>query len=229
MSITRAEGGVGVLELQKPRVQYEELSPDGKYGRFIIEPLERGYGITLGNSLRRVLLSSLPGAAITSVKIDGALHEFTTLPGVVEDVTEIILNLKEVVFRSHSTEPRTVRLDVEGEAEVTAGDIITGADVEVVNPDHHIATVDRGGRLRMEMTVEQGHGYGRAERNKKPNQPIGVIPVDSIFSPVRRVNYRVENTRVGQVTNYDRLLLDVWTNGSLRPDEATSLAARILT
>ncbi len=218
-----------MLELQKPRVQYEELSPDGKYGRFIIEPLERGYGITLGNSLRRVLLSSLPGAAITSVKIDGALHEFTTLPGVVEDVTEIILNLKEVVFRSHSPEPKTVRLDVEGEAEVTAGDIITDADVEVINPDHHIATVDRGGRLRMEMTVEQGHGYVPAERNKKPNQPIGVIPVDSIFSPVRRVNYRVENTRVGQVTNYDRLLLDVWTNGSLRPDEATSLAARILT
>lgn len=216
------------MEMEKPRVECEETSHDGTYGRFVVEPLERGYGMTLGNSLRRILLASLPGAAITSVKMDGALHEFTTLPGVVEDVTEIILNLKEVAFRTYTDEPRVVRIEAEGEGAVTAGDIITDPDVEVVNPEKHIATLDRNGRLRMELTVERGRGYVPAERNKKLNQPIGVIPVDSIFSPIRRVNYRIENTRVGQVTNYDKLALEVWTNGAIRPDEATSLAAKIM-
>ncbi len=214
--------------MEKPRVDCIEISTDGTYGRFVVEPLQRGYGITLGNSLRRILLSSLPGAAITSVKIEGALHEFTTLPGVIEDVTEIILNLKEVCFRSHSNEPRTVRIEADGEGEVKAGDIIVDADVEVVNPEHHIATLDRGGRLRAEMTVERGRGYVPADRNKKPNQPIGVIPIDSIFSPIRRVNYHVESTRIGQDTNFDRLTLEIWTNGAIRPDEATSLAAKIM-
>lgn len=216
------------MEMEKPRVECEETSHNGTYGRFVVEPLERGYGMTLGNSLRRILLASLPGAAITSVKMDGALHEFTTLPGVVEDVTEIILNLKEVAFRTYTDEPRVVRIEAEGEGAVTAGDIITDPDVEVVNPEKHIATLDRNGRLRMELTVERGRGYVPAERNKKLNQPIGVIPVDSIFSPIRRVNYRIENTRVGQVTNYDKLALEVWTNGAIRPDEATSLAAKIM-
>lgn len=217
-----------MLEMEKPRVDCMEISADGTYGRFVVEPLPRGYGITLGNSLRRILLSSLPGAAITSVKIEGALHEFTTLPGVIEDVTEIILNLKEVAFRLHGSEDKTVRIEADGEGEVRAGDIIADAEVEVVNPEHHLATLDRGGRLRMELTVERGRGYVPADRNKKPNQPIGVIPIDSIFSPIRRVNYHVEPTRIGQETHFDRLVLEVWTNGAIRPDEATSLAAKIL-
>ncbi len=217
-----------MFEMEKPTIECAELSPDGRFGRFIIEPLERGYGITLGNSLRRILLSSLPGAAVTSVKIDGVQHEYSTIPGVVEDVTEIVLNVKELAFRLHSSEPQIVRIEAEGEGVVTAGDIIAGQDIEVVDPNRPIATLDRGGRLSMEMTVERGRGYVPADRNKKPNQAIGVIPVDSIFTPIRRVNFAVQDTRVGQVTNYDKLSLDIWTNGTVRPDEAASLAAKIL-
>ncbi|MBX6377340.1 MAG: DNA-directed RNA polymerase subunit alpha [Clostridia bacterium] len=217
-----------MIEIEKPRIECVEMSTDGTYGRFVVEPLERGYGITLGNSLRRILLSSLPGAAVTTVRIEGVLHEFSTLPGVVEDVTDIVLNLKQLALKLYSDEPQTLRIEAEGEGEVTAGDIIAGQDVEIANPSLHIATLAPGGRLFMEMTAETGRGYVPAERNKRPDQPIGVIPVDSIFTPIRRVNYLVEDTRVGQVTNYDKLTLEIWTNGTIRPDEAASLAARIL-
>ncbi|MGE5591012.1 MAG: DNA-directed RNA polymerase subunit alpha [Bacillota bacterium] len=217
-----------MIEMEKPRIEVVELLPDNSYGKFVVEPLERGYGITLGNSLRRVLLSSLPGAAITSVKIDGVLHEFSTVPGVVEDTTDIILNLKELAIKMHSEEPKIIRIEAEGEGVVTAGDIIADADVEILNPEHPIATLDRTARLFMEMTVERGRGYVPADRNKKPDQPIGVIAVDSIFTPVQRVNYTVEDTRVGQTTNFDRLVVEVWTNKTIKPDEALSLAARIL-
>ncbi|MGB9886577.1 MAG: DNA-directed RNA polymerase subunit alpha [Moorellales bacterium] len=218
-----------MLEIEKPRISCVELSPNRRYGRYVIEPLERGYGITLGNALRRVLLSSLPGAAITQVKIEGVLHEFSTLPGVVEDTTDILLNLKGVCLKMYGDGPETVRIEAEGEGEVKAGDIICGADVEVLNPEWHIATLEEGGRLFMEMTVEKGRGYVPAEKNKRDGEAIGVIPIDSIFTPVPRVNYRVENTRVGQVTDYDKLILEVWTNGSLEPGEAISAAARIIT
>ncbi len=217
-----------MIEIAKPRIECVEKSEDGTYGRLVIEPLERGYGITLGNALRRMLLSSLPGAAVTSVRIDGVLHEFSTIPGVVEDTVDIILNLKKLVIKMYTDEPKVLRLDREGEGEVVAGDIEHDAEVEILNPDLHIAHLAEGGRLAMEMTVEKGRGYVPAERNKKPNQSIGVIPVDSIFSPVRKVNYTVENTRVGQVTDYDRLTLEVWTNGSVAPDEAVTVAAQIL-
>ncbi len=216
-----------MIEIEKPRIETEELSDT--YGRFVVEPLERGYGITLGNSLRRILLSSLPGAAVTTVKIDGVLHEFSTIPGVVEDTTDIILNLKELVVKLHEDGPITVRLEAAGPGEVTAGDIAVPSSVEILNPDLHIATLADGGRLEMEITLARGRGYVSAERNKRPDQPIGVIAVDSIFSPVRRVNYRVENTRVGQQTDYDRLILEVWTDGSIAPNEAVSLSAKILT
>ncbi|WP_406677301.1 DNA-directed RNA polymerase subunit alpha [Moorella sp. ACPs] len=215
-----------MLEIERPRIECLEMS--NKYGRFVVEPLERGYGITLGNSLRRILLSSLPGAAVTTVKIEGVLHEFSTIPGVVEDTTEIILNLKSLALKLHGDEPKIIRIEAEGEGEVTAADIITDADVEVLNPDLHIATVEKGGRLFIEMTVEKGRGYVSAEKNKKEDQPIGIIPVDSLFSPVHKVNYQVENTRVGQVTDYDKLTLEVWTDGTIAPDEAVSSAARIL-
>ncbi len=217
-----------MIEIERPRIECVELSDDNRYGKFVVEPLERGYGTTLGNSLRRILLSSLPGAAVTSVKIDGVLHKFSTIPGVVEDTTEIILNVKELWIKMHTEEPRTLRIEVEGEGEVTAADIQTDADVEILNADHHIATLDQDGRLVMEMTVERGRGYVSADRNKKPDQPIGVIPVDSIFTPIRKVNFTVEDTRVGQRTDYDKLTLEVWTNGTIKPDEATSLAAKIL-
>jgi len=217
-----------VIEIEKPKIECVELSEDNKYGKFVVEPLERGYGITLGNSLRRILLSSLPGAAITTVKIDGVLHEFSIIPGVVEDVPDIILNLKELSMKLHSDEPKTLVIDAEGEKTVTAADIIADSDVEILNPDLVIATLDSGGKLYMEMTAEKGRGYVSAERNKKPGQPIGIIPVDSIFTPIRRVNYYIENTRVGQITDYDKLTLEVWTNGSIKPDEATSLGAKIL-
>lgn len=216
-----------MIEIEKPRIECVTMTPT--YGKFTVEPLERGYGITLGNSLRRVLLSSLPGAAVTSIKIDGVLHEFSTIEGVVEDVTEIILNLKELVLKLHSEEPAVIRIEATKEGPVTAADIICGESVEILNPELHIATLEKGGRLIAEMVVERGRGYVPAERNKKPDQPIGVIPMDAIFSPVRRVNYHVENTRVGQITDYDRLVLEVWTDGSISPDEATSLAAKILT
>lgn len=218
-----------MIEIEKPKIETVEISDDATYGKFIIEPLERGYGTTLGNSLRRVLLSSLPGAAVTSVQIDGVLHEFSTVDGVVEDVTEIILNLKKLALKIYSDEEKTLEIDAEGEGTVTAGDIIHDSDVEILNPDLHIATLAEGGKLHMKITAKRGRGYVLAENNKKPDHAIGVIPVDSIFTPVSRVNYQVENTRVGQITNYDKLTLDVWTNGSIRPEEAVSLGAKILT
>lgn len=214
--------------MEKPKIECVELTEDNTYGKFVVEPLERGYGITLGNSLRRILLSSLPGAAVTSVKIDGVLHEFSTIPGVVEDVTDIILNLKQLSLKVHSDEPKIIRIDAEGEGEVKAGDLHCDADVEILNPDLHIATLDKGGRLVAEIAVAKGRGYVPADQNKTPDMPIGVIPVDSIFSPIRRVNYTVEHTRVGNRTNYDKLTLEVWTNGTVRPDEACSWGAKIL-
>ena len=217
-----------MIEIEKPRIEMSEMSEDFTYGRFVVEPLERGYGITLGNSLRRVLLSSLPGAAVTSVRIDGVLHEFSTVPGVREDVTDIILALKKLRFRMHGDAVKIIRVEIEGEGEIRAGDIITDPDVEILNPDLHLATLEGDARLVMEITVEKGRGYVPAERNKRPDQAIGVIAVDSIFTPVRKVNYTVDDTRVGNVTDFDRLTLEVWTDGSIKPDEATSLAAKIL-
>lgn len=217
-----------MLEIEKPRIECVERSDDNTYAKFVVEPLERGYGITLGNSLRRILLSSLPGSAVTSVKIEGVLHEFATIPGVFEDVTDIILNLKSLALKGHTDELRIMRLEAQGEGVVRAGDIITGPDIEILNPDLNIATLDHDGRLFMEMTVERGRGYVSAEKNKKPEQAIGIIPIDSIFAPVYKVNYTVEDTRVGQITDYDRLTLEVWSNGSISPEEATSLAAKIL-
>lgn len=216
-----------VLEIEKPKIEAVEMN--GAYGRFVVEPLERGYGITLGNSLRRILLSSLPGAAVTAIKIDGVLHEFSTIPGVVEDTTDIVLNLKDLIVKLHTDEPVTVRIEAEGEGEVTAADIIAPPEVEILNPELHIATLESDGRLFAEITVARGRGYAPAERNKRPDMPIGMIPVDSIFTPIRRVNYTVEDVRVGQVTDYDRLILELWTDGSIAPDEALSLAAKILT
>ena len=217
-----------MLEIEKPRIEIVEMSDDNTYGKFVVEPLERGYGITLGNSLRRILLSSLPGAAVTSVKIDGVLHEFSTIPGVVEDVTDIILNLKSLRLKLHGDEEKILRVEASGEGTVYARDIICDADVEILNPDLVIATLEDSARLFMEITVAKGRGYVSAERNKKGDHIIGVIPVDSVFTPVSKVNYTVENTRVGQITDYDKLTLEVWTDGSIRPDEATSLSAKIL-
>lgn len=217
-----------MIEIEKPKIEIVEISEDNRYGKFVCEPLERGYGTTLGNSLRRILLSSLPGAAITSIRIDGVLHEFSTIPGVRDDVTNIVLNLKSLCFKMYSEEPRVLRLDIKGEKEVSAADIITDPDVEILNPDLHIATLNEDGELHMEMTVERGKGYVAAEKNKKPDHVIGVIPIDSIFSPVQRVNYTVQDTRVGNVTDYDKLILEVWTDGSIRPEESVSRAAAIL-
>lgn len=217
-----------MLEIEKPRIEIVEMSDDYTYGKFVVEPLERGYGITLGNSLRRILLSSLPGAAVTSVKIDGVLHEFSTVPGVVEDVTDIILNLKSLRLKLYGDDEKILRIEANSEGEVKAGSIIHDADVEILNPDLTIATLAENGRLFMEMTVARGRGYVSAERNKKGDHIIGVIPIDSTFSPVQKANYTVENTRVGQITDYDKLTLEVWTDGSIRPDEATSLSAKIL-
>lgn len=217
-----------MIEIEKPKIEIVEMSEDETYGKFVVEPLERGYGITLGNSLRRVLLSSLPGAAVSSVKIQGVLHEFSTIPGVLEDVPEIILNIKGIAAKMYTDEPVTLTIDVKGPAEIKAGDIITGPEVEIINKDHHIATINEDGSLYMELEMVKGRGYVTAERNKKEGQPIGVIPVDSSFTPVRKVNFTVENTRVGQITDYDRLILEVWTNGTIKPDEAISLGAKIL-
>ncbi|MCX7774056.1 MAG: DNA-directed RNA polymerase subunit alpha [Clostridia bacterium] len=217
-----------MIEIEKPKIECVALSEDNTYGKFVVEPLERGYGITLGNSLRRILLSSLPGVAVTSIKVDSVLHEFSTIPGVVEDVTEIILNIKGLSLKLHSDGPKIVYIDAEGEGPVTAGDIKVDADVEILNPGHHIATLNGDHRLYMELTLNKGRGYIPAEKNKHAGQPIGVIPVDSIYTPVLKVNYTVENTRVGQVTDYDKLTLEVWTNGSIKPDEAISLGAKIL-
>ncbi|NLW08827.1 MAG: DNA-directed RNA polymerase subunit alpha [Firmicutes bacterium] len=217
-----------MIEIEKPKITVEEVNEEENYGRFVVEPLERGYGTTLGNSLRRILLSSLPGYAVTSIKIDGVLHEFSTIPGVVEDTTEIILNLKELRVKLHDEAPKVVRLEVHGAKDVTAGDIQVPSDVEILNPDHHIATVSDEGRLVMEITLDKGRGYVSAEKNKRPDDVIGVIPVDSIFTPVEKVNYVVEHTRVGQFTDYDRLVMEIWTDGSIDPVEALSLSAKIL-
>lgn len=211
---------------EKPWVKYEPQE-DG-YGKFIVEPLERGYGATLGNSLRRVLLSSLQGAAVTSIRIEDVSHEFSTIPNVVEDVLQLIANIKKMVVKSFSDSPKIIKLEAKKKGVIVAGDIKHDADVEIVNPDHHIATLESGGKLNIEMVVEKGTGFVPGERNKKPNQPIGTIPVDSIFSPVKKVNLTTEEVRVGQEINYDRLVLDVWTNGSLTPDEAVKQAAEIL-
>ncbi len=217
-----------MIDIEKPKIEIAEISEDNRYGKFICEPLEICYVTTFGNSLRRMLLSSLECAAITSIRIDGVLHEFSTIPGVRDDVTNIVLNLKELCLKMAGNEPRIIRIDVEGEKEVTAADIICDADIEILNPDLHIATVNEDGKLKIEMTVERGRGYVPADKNKKPDDTIGVIPIDSIFSPVKRVNYTVQDTRVGNVTDYDRLILEVWTDGSLRPEEAVSKAAGIL-
>ncbi len=218
-----------MIEIEKPRIECSESADDNTYGKFAIEPLERGYGTTLGNSLRRILISSLPGAAVTSIKIDDVLHEFTTIPGVVEDMTEIILNIKGLRLKLLSEQPtKTLYIDYEGEGEITAADIKADSDVEILNPDLHIATMSGPNRFFMELNVSHGRGYVSAERNKLPNQPIGVIPVDSIYTPVTKVNYSVEDTRVGQVTDYDKLSIEVWTDGSIAPDEAISLGAKIM-
>lgn len=217
-----------MLEIEKPKIECVEATEDGVYGKFVIEPLERGYGITLGNALRRILLSSLPGAAANSIKIDGVLHEFSTVTGVKEDVTELILNIKSLAIKMDSEGPSIVRIDAEGEGEVTAADIITGGDVEIINKDQHIATLDADGKLHMEINVTKGRGYVTQNRNKSDDMPISTIAIDSIYTPVKRVNFVVENTRVGQITDYDKLTLEVWTNGTIRPDEAISLSAKIL-
>lgn len=217
-----------MIEIEKPKIECVEINENKTYAKFVVEPLERGYGITLGNSLRRVLLSSLPGAAITSVKIEGVLHEFSTVPGVVEDVTDIILNLKTLALKVYDDEPQVIRVEAQGPGDILAEDILRGSQVEVLNPEQHIATLDKDAKLVMEMVVERGRGYRSAERNKKEDHVIGIIPMDSIFSPVRKVNYTVTDTRVGQITDYDKLTLEVWTNGSIAPDEAISLSAKIL-
>lgn len=218
-----------MIGIEKPRIDTAEISPDGKYGRFVVEPLERGYGTTLGNSLRRVLLSSLPGYAITSVKIDGILHEFSTIPGVKEDVTEIVLNLKNVILKIHGDGPKTIYIDANGDDEITAGSIKTDSEVEILNPELHIATLNSDAHVSMELTCDKGRGYVSAERNKQIMQPvIGVIAIDSIYTPVLKVNYTVGNTRVGQITDYDKLTLEVWTNGTINAMEAVSLGAKIL-
>ncbi|WP_054950978.1 DNA-directed RNA polymerase subunit alpha [Numidum massiliense] len=218
-----------MIEIEKPRIDVVEVNDDGNYGKFVVEPLERGYGTTLGNSLRRILLSSLPGAAVTAVQIDSVLHEFSTVPGVVEDTTELILNLKKLALKIHSDEEKVLEVDVEGGGEVTAGDIRADSDVEVINPELHLATLADDARLHMRITANRGRGYVQADRNKQEDHPIGVIPVDSIYTPITRVNFTIDNTRVGQVTNYDKLTLEVWTDGSIRAEEAVSLAAKIMT
>lgn len=215
-----------MLEIERPKIECKVLTEN--YGEFVVEPLERGFGTTLGNCLRRVLLSSMPGAAASSVRIDGVLHEFSTVSGVKEDVTEIILNLKELRIKLHTDEEVTVNVQASGEREVTAADIIHDADVEIINPDLHIATLSEGGVLNMEITLKKGKGYVSADKNKKPNSPIGVIAIDSIFTPINKVNFKVEDTRVGNVTDFDKLTLEVWTCGAIRPEEAVSIAARIM-
>lgn len=219
-----------MMEIERPRIETAELSPDGHHGVFVVEPLERGFGTTLGNSLRRILLSSLPGVAATSIKIDGVVHEFSTIEGVKEDVTEIVLNVKGIHAKLYTDTPKTVRIEANGEGEVKAGDIQQDAEIEILNPDLHIAQLAEGGRLIMELTFDRGRGYVPADRNKQSadDAGLGSIPVDSIYTPVEKVNYTVENTRVGQITDYDKLSLEVWTDGTLNAKEAVSLAARIM-
>ena len=218
-----------MIEFEKPNIECLEINEENNYAKFVCEPLERGYGVTIGNSLRRILLSSLPGCAITSVKIDGVLHEFSTIPNIVEDVPEIIVNLKNVRLKSDDSEEKILRIDYKGEGEVTAADIVTDGTVEVLNPELHIATVSQDGHLKMEMTANKGRGYNSAEKNKRPDQDISVLPIDSIYTPVKKVNYQVENTRVGQMVDYDKLVIEVWTDGSLKAHEALSLAAKVMT
>ena len=217
-----------MIEMEKPKMVTAEISEDGRYGKFVWEPLERGYGITLGNSLRRVLLSSLPGAAVTYVKIDGVLHEFATIPGVREDVADIILNIKALCLKMEGEEEKVLRIECSGEQEVTAANIIADSDVEILNPELHIATLDKDAVFNMEIHVDKGLGYVPADKNKQQDQPIGIIPVDSIYSPITRVKFAVNDTRVGNVTNYDKLTLEVWTDGSIMPDEAVNMASGIL-
>lgn len=221
-----------MFDFEKPKIEIAEISEDKKFGRFVVEPLERGYGTTLGNSLRRIMLSSLPGSAVSQIKIDGVVHEFSVVPGVKEDVTEIIMNIKSLAIKntSDTNEPKTAYIEAEGEVVVTAGDIQTDPDIEILNPDQVIATLCGGpdSRLYMELTITNGRGYVSADKNKNEDLPIGVIPIDSIYTPVECVNLTVENTRVGQITDFDKLTLDVYTNGTLIPDEAVSLAAKVL-
>ncbi len=218
-----------MLEMEKPRIECVEKDSDTNYGKFVIEPLERGYGTTLGNSLRRVLLSSLPGAAVTSIKMDGVLHEFSTMPNILEDTTEIILNIKKLILKYDGNERKIIRLEQQGKKKVTGADITRDAEVEILNPDLHIATLDEGAKLEMEMTVERGRGYVSADQQAyKTEEIVGLIPIDSIFTPVNRVNYTVDNARVGKRTDYDSLTLEVWTNGSISPEEAISLSAQII-
>ena len=218
-----------MIEFEKPNIECLEIDEANNYAKFVCEPLERGYGVTIGNSLRRILLSSLPGCAITSVKIDGVLHEFSTIPNVIEDVPEVIVNLKNVRLKFDGNEEKVLRINFKGEGEVTAGDIQTDGTVEILNPDLHIATVSKGGNLVMEMTADRGRGYNSSEQNKKTNQDISVLPIDSIYTPVKKVNYHVENTRVGQMVDFDKLTIEVWTDGSLKAHEALSLAAKVMT
>ena len=217
-----------MVEIQKPRIECIENVGEDAYGKYVVEPLERGYGTTIGNSLRRILLSSLPGTAVTAVKIAGVQHEFSTIPGVKEDVTEIVLNIKGIIAKLYSEGAKTVYIEAVGEGEVTAGDIKADSDVEILNPQHHIATLGADGSLNMELTLSQGRGYVTADKNKPAQTIIGLIPVDSVYSPVRKVNYFVENTRVGDATDYDKLTLEVWTNGTISARDAVSLGARIL-
>ncbi len=217
-----------MIEIEKPRIECIETPTDDSYGKYVIEPLERGYGTTLGNSLRRVLLSSLPGTAVTSIRISGIQHEFSAIPGVKEDVTEIVLNIKRIIARLHSDEPKTVYIEASGEGEVTAGDIKADGEVEILNPELHIATLGPDASLSMELTLDHGRGYVPADKNKNPQQIIGTIPVDSIYTPVLKVNYAVENTRVGNQTDFDKLTLEVWTDRTISPRAAVSLGAKIL-
>ena len=217
-----------MVEIEKPRIECVETPGNGTYGKYVVEPLERGYGTTLGNSLRRILLSSLPGTAVTMIKVNGVQHEFSTIPGVKEDVTEIVLNVKGVIARLYSQGVKTVYIEASGEGEVTAGDIKADSDVEILNPEHHIATLNQNASLEMELTLNHGRGYVPADRNKPAQNIIGVIPVDSIYTPVYKVNYTVENTRVGNMTDFDKLTLEVWTNGTITARDAVSLGAKIL-
>ena len=217
-----------MIEIEKPNIECLDLDPENGYGKFTVEPLERGYGTTLGNSLRRILLSSLPGGAINSIKIDGVVHEFSTIPGVVEDVTEIILNVKELALAIHSEGEKTLVIDADKEGIITAADIKVDADVEILNPELYICTLSKGGKFHAEMTAHIGRGYVSADRNKREDQPVGLIPVDSIYTPVKKVNYTIENTRVGQITDFDKLTLEVWTNKTIKAEEAVSLAAKIM-
>ena len=218
-----------MIEFEKPNIECLEVDNTSNYAKFVCEPLERGYGVTIGNSLRRILLSSLTGCALTSVKIEGVLHEFSSIPNVVEDVPEIIVNLKNVRLKFTENEEKVMRINFKGEGEVTAADIITDGTVEILNPDLHIATVSEGGQLIMELTADMGRGYSPSDKNKKPNQDISVLPIDSIYTPVKKVNYQVKNTRVGQMVDYDKLIIEVWTDGSLQAHEALSLAAKVMT